>query len=91
MNKYELTVVVNAKIEDDERAAVVNKAKGYIERKRCEADERSLNVTLTDEGEKLKDSAAEIPPKMGSCVNLSPEEAGELYRLLYKILSNVNQ
>ena len=32
MNKYELTVVVNAKIEDDERAAVVNKAKGYIER-----------------------------------------------------------
>ena len=32
MNKYELTVVVNANIEDDERAAVVNKAKGYIER-----------------------------------------------------------
>ena len=32
MNKYELTIVVNAKIEDDERAAVVNKAKGYIER-----------------------------------------------------------
>ena len=63
-------------------------AKGYIERKRCEADERSLNVTLTDEGEKLKDSAAEIPPKMGSCVNLSQKEAGELYRLLYKILGN---
>ena len=32
MNKYELALVVNAKIEDDERAAVVNKAKGYIER-----------------------------------------------------------
>ena len=32
MNKYELTVVVNAKIEDDERAAVVNKAKAYVER-----------------------------------------------------------
>ena len=27
MNKYELTLVVNAKIEDDERAAAVEKAK----------------------------------------------------------------
>lgn len=32
MNKYELAVVVNAKIEDDERAATVDKVKGYIER-----------------------------------------------------------
>ena len=32
MNKYELTVVVSAKIEDDERAAVVDKAKAYVER-----------------------------------------------------------
>ncbi len=32
MNKYELTFVVSAKIEDDERAAVVDKAKAYIER-----------------------------------------------------------
>ena len=32
MNKYELAVVVSAKIEDDERAAVVNKCKAYVER-----------------------------------------------------------
>ena len=32
MNKYELAVVVSAKIEDDERAATVEKVKGYIER-----------------------------------------------------------
>ena len=32
MNKYELTVVVSAKIEDDERAAVVDKCKAYIDR-----------------------------------------------------------
>lgn len=32
MNKYELTLVVNAKIEDDERAATVDKVKAYIER-----------------------------------------------------------
>lgn len=32
MSKYELAVVVNAKIEDDERAAVVDKCKALIER-----------------------------------------------------------
>ena len=32
MNKYELVLVVNAKIEDDARAAVVEKAKAYVER-----------------------------------------------------------
>ncbi|MCR4610641.1 MAG: 30S ribosomal protein S6 [Lachnospiraceae bacterium] len=32
MNKYELALVVNAKIEDDAREATVEKAKGYIER-----------------------------------------------------------
>ena len=32
MNKYELAVVVNAKIEDDERAATIEKVKSYIER-----------------------------------------------------------
>lgn len=32
MNKYELALVVNAKIEDDARAAVVEKAKEYIAR-----------------------------------------------------------
>ena len=32
MNKYELVLVVNAKIEDDARVAVVDKAKAYVER-----------------------------------------------------------
>ena len=32
MNKYELALVVSAKIEDDARAAIVEKAKEYITR-----------------------------------------------------------
>ena len=32
MNKYELAVVVSAKIEDEERAAVIDKCKALIER-----------------------------------------------------------
>ena len=32
MNKYELALVVNAKLEEEERAAVVEKDKGYVTR-----------------------------------------------------------
>ena len=32
MNKYELAVAVSAKIEDDERAATIDKVKAYVER-----------------------------------------------------------
>ena len=32
MNKYELAVVVNVKLEDEERAAVIEKVKEYIVR-----------------------------------------------------------
>ena len=32
MNKYELALIVNAKIEDEARAEVVEKTKGYIKR-----------------------------------------------------------
>ena len=32
MNRYELALVVNAKLEDEARAAVVEKAKGYVTR-----------------------------------------------------------
>lgn len=32
MNKYEFAIIVNAKIEDDARAEVVEKVKGYVTR-----------------------------------------------------------
>lgn len=32
MNKYELTVVLNVKLEDEERAAAIEKITGYITR-----------------------------------------------------------
>ena len=32
MSKYELAIVLNAKIEDEERAAAIEKIKGYITR-----------------------------------------------------------
>ncbi len=64
-------------------------SKGYISRVRSNEDERNLVVTITDEGEKLKDQAVCIPGKIGSCVNLSSKDAELLYSLLYKIIGNV--
>ncbi|MBO6164066.1 MAG: MarR family transcriptional regulator [Lachnospiraceae bacterium] len=61
-------------------------AKGYIERHRCREDERSLVVTITEEGYKLRERALVVPEKMSSCVNLTPEDAQHLYQLLYKAL-----
>ncbi len=64
-------------------------SKGYITRERSSKDERNLVVTITPEGEQLRDKALSIPPAMGSCVKLTEEESAVLYKLLYKIIGNV--
>lgn len=61
-------------------------AKGYVLRNRSKADERNLIVTITAEGEALKEKAVEIPGQIGKCIPLEPQEAAQLYGLLYKIL-----
>lgn len=61
-------------------------AKGYLIRARSTEDERNLQIMITEEGEKLKKRAVSVPKKMSRCVNLNPEEAMQLYQLLYKIL-----
>lgn len=62
--------------------------KGWVDRRRSKEDERVLNVTITKSGEKLKEKALSVPEKISSCVDLTPEEAKDLYRTLYKILNN---
>ncbi|MBQ1821388.1 MAG: MarR family transcriptional regulator [Clostridia bacterium] len=62
-------------------------AKGWLIRKRSAEDERVLLVSLTDAGAALKEEAMHIPATVAGCIRLSPEEAGELYRLLYKMLN----
>lgn len=65
-------------------------AKGFITRQRSKEDERNLVVHVTEAGMKLRGRAVDIPAKMGKCVNLKPEEAKQLYRLLYKILGRID-
>lgn len=61
-------------------------AKKLLTRARSEKDERNLIVTITGEGEELKEKAVMIPEKIGRCTRLEPEEAKLLYSILYKIL-----
>lgn len=66
-------------------------AKGYIEKKRSKDDERSVIVEITDKGDALKDEAVKIPAMMGGCMQITEKEAETLYRILYKILGNVEE
>lgn len=61
-------------------------AKGYITRTRSSADERSIDIALTEVGDRLKERAAQVPEKMVQCAKLEPAEAATLYRILYKML-----
>lgn len=61
-------------------------AKGLLTRSRSNKDERNLIVSVTEEGMALRDNALFVPQEMAKCVSLTPEEAGFLYRILYKIL-----
>ena len=61
---------------------------GYVTRERSKEDERITMITITPEGNALKEKCKDIPEKLSSKgFPLSEEEAKELYRLLYKYLN----
>ena len=60
---------------------------GYVTRERSKDDERVTVISITPEGEKLKEKCKDIPIKLsenGSA--LTKKDAEELYRLLYLFL-----
>ena len=64
--------------------------KNYVVRNRSKADERNLIVSITQEGEELQEQAVQIPVSLVACVNLEPQEAQQLYQLLYKLLDGLS-
>lgn len=66
-------------------------AKGLVDRKRSEKDERCLTVSITQRGMDLREKALEIPRRVARCNKLSVEESEQLYTLLYKILGEASQ
>jgi DNA-binding MarR family transcriptional regulator len=62
-------------------------SQGFITRERNAEDERNIVIKLTEQGNNLKDSAKDIPEKIGSCINMSGKDIKELQRLLNIILN----
>lgn len=60
--------------------------KGYVVKARDPDDERSVIVSITSEGDTLKERAKDIPGSVGSCLRISPEDAKELYRILNELI-----
>lgn len=60
---------------------------GYVTRERSKEDERITIISVTKEGEALKEQCKDIPVQMASKDSpLGEKEAKELYRLLYLFL-----
>lgn len=60
---------------------------GYITRARSKEDERVTIISITEKGNALKEKCKDIPLRLASeGSSLTPKEAEELYRLLYKYL-----
>ncbi|WP_332033498.1 MarR family winged helix-turn-helix transcriptional regulator [Kaistella sp.] len=66
-------------------------AKAYIVRQRKIEDERVVEISLTDEGERLQDKACLIPEKMNDRLNLSETDVQELKQAISKLLDKINK
>lgn len=66
-------------------------AKSYIVRQRKIEDERVVEISLTDEGERLQDKSCLIPEKMNDRLNLSETDVQELKQAISKLLDKINK
>lgn len=62
---------------------------GLVTRTRGAEDERTLIVSITEQGETLREQALSVPQQMGKCLSLNAEEVKTLYGLLYKLLKQM--
>ena len=66
-------------------------AQGIVSRKRSAQDERSVIVSITEEGEALRQRALQVPEQISNCIPLTKDEAKMLYHLLYRVLNSTEQ
>lgn len=66
-------------------------SKGLLSRERSAEDERRVDIMLTSKGKALKKAAANVPLAMGQCIDISPDDATTLVRILRKILDGLQE
>lgn len=65
--------------------------KGYLNRERSRDDERNVILTITPEGDALKDKVAHIPNEILEGVTMDKGELDQLYTLLNKLLAKLSE
>lgn len=63
--------------------------KKIIARSRSEKDERTVIISLTANGESLKDKAQNVPSQLVGSLSISVDELQKLRRIIDQILSNI--
>ena len=67
------------------------KAKGFVEKKRLDRDERNLVITLTQKGKDLRESVCGISRQVSARIGLSDEAAKQLQEITEKLLLNLRK
>ncbi|MBR3159127.1 MAG: MarR family transcriptional regulator [Atopobiaceae bacterium] len=62
-------------------------AHGYVRRERSQVDERSVIISLTEEGRALRERALVVPTQMGNCLHMDVKDAIQLKALLEQLLA----
>ncbi|WP_298703348.1 MarR family winged helix-turn-helix transcriptional regulator [uncultured Veillonella sp.] len=63
--------------------------KGFLTRTRSKEDERTVIISLTKEGEALREKVAHVPTEMANIIEITEEEYQVMYKLLYKMLARL--
>ncbi|MFF3061677.1 MarR family winged helix-turn-helix transcriptional regulator [Streptomyces sp. NPDC057909] len=65
-------------------------AHGFIRRERQASDERSVQITLTEQGTELRERALAVPVAMGEAVGLGPREIEDAKCFLERLTANLS-
>ncbi|MGW3722696.1 MarR family winged helix-turn-helix transcriptional regulator [Streptomyces sp. NPDC005133] len=66
-------------------------AHGFVRRERQASDERSVQITLTEQGTELRERARAVPVAMGEAVGLGPEEIADAKSFLERLTANLSE
>ncbi|MEY9838195.1 MarR family winged helix-turn-helix transcriptional regulator [Streptacidiphilus sp. EB103A] len=65
-------------------------ASGLVRRERLPEDERTVQVSLTEQGHELRERALQVPAAIGDAMGLNPHDFEEVRRILRLLTDNVS-
>ena len=63
--------------------------KQFVSRERSSEDERSIVVTVTPVGERLRKRAEKIPEQIAKCIDIPADDAMKLYKILHRVMAKL--